>query len=76
MYINRLLPFYNQSVAKSLFANTSKTVINKATFMSGHANVIPSHVSYSHSVQKNHTECVANIYTQNQRLIMLYKPKA
>ena len=76
IYINRVLPFYNQSVAKSLFANTSKTVITKATYMSEHANVsvIPSHVSYSYSVQWNHTECVANIYTQNQTLIMLYKP--
>jgi len=39
MYINRVLYFYNQSVAKSLFANTSKTIITKATYMSEHANV-------------------------------------
>lgn len=65
MYINRVLPFYNQSVAKSLFANTSKTIITKATYMSGHANivVIPSHGPYSHTVQWNCTECVANIYS-------------
>ena len=36
--------------------------------MSGHANVIviPSHVSYSHTVQWNHTESAANIYSNSK----------